>query len=325
MTSDASRDADAFVTRHLPLARTLGEQLTDLVTQPDAFVAALTTGLGGLADPVYDAEQRRVAPGPAVTMGVRWPLIHEIERTLRPALAETSSSLVLDLAIRLSREEVREVRLLALPCLRRSLVDDPERSWQTLRRLARSARDWIDVDALAEVYARGILAEPFRWAELEQLVYSDQPMERRLVGATLARIPLEVPPDERPLLDTDAALELIGQLMGDADFLVQKSLSWALRSWSRVDAQAVAGFLWQQADIAVLGADGHRAWVIRDAGQHQPPEVIDALRDRVAGIRKRPGAPSTSTAADVAAAFGLSALTDQTLATQGERFARSQP
>ena len=101
---------------------------------------------------------------------------------------------------------------------------------QALRRIARRARDWITVDALAEVYARAILAEPFRWAELEQLIYSDQPMERRLVGSTLARMPHEVPAAQRHKLDTSAALALIGQLIGDADDQVQKSLSWALRS-----------------------------------------------------------------------------------------------
>ena len=279
----------------------------------------------GLADAAYAAEQERVAPGSGSTIGVRWPLVHEIERQLKPAIAETSSALLVDLAIRLSGAPTREVRLFALPCLRRSLRDDPERSWQVLRRIARAARDWITVDALAEVYARGVLAESFRWAELEQLVYSDERMERRLVGSTLARLPYEVPAARRDELDVQSALGLIGQLMGDADDQVQKSLSWALRSWSRIDARAVAGFLWEQADIAVQEQDGHRAWVIRDAGQHQPAEVVTALRDRVSGIRKRPGAPSTSTATAVAASFGVAAMADHAIAQQGDRYARSRP
>jgi 3-methyladenine DNA glycosylase AlkD len=324
LTSDVSQQASALVAERLPVAHALGLALADLVTQPNDFVAALTAGLRDLADPAYAAEQARVAPGSGSTIGVRWPLIHELERALRPALAETSSSRVLDLAIWLSGAETREVRLFALPCLRRSLTDDPEQSWQTLRRIARRARDWITVDSLAEVYARGILAEPFRWAEMEQLVYSDQPMERRLVGATLARLPYEVPAARRQELDVAAALALVGQLMGDAEDQVQKSLSWALRSWSRVDAQAVAVFLGEQADIAVATDDGYRAWVIRDAGQHQPPQVVTALRDRVAGIRKRAGTPSTSTAATVAASFGVGAMADQAVAQQGDRYARSR-
>lgn len=322
--SDVSLRADAFVAAQLPTATALGVALSDLVTEPDAFLTALTAGLGTLADPAYAAEQERVAPGSGVTIGVRSPLIRELERQLRPALREASSSLVVDLAVRLAGAPSREVRLFALPCLRQGLRDDPERSWQVLRQMARAARDWISVDSIAEVYARGILAEPFRWAEMEQLVYSDQRMERRLVGATLARMPHEVPMDNRSALDVNAALSLIGQLMGDADDQVQRSLSWALRSWSRVDAPAVAGFLWQQADIAVQEQDGHRAWVIRDAGQHQPAEVVSALRDRVAGVRKRPNSPSTSTASAVATSFGVAALADQAVAQQGDRYARSR-
>jgi 3-methyladenine DNA glycosylase AlkD len=324
VTSEVSLRASAFVAERLPIAHRLGLTLADLVTQPAEFMATLTTGLSELADATYNAEQERVAPGSGMTIGVRWPLIHEVERALRPALAETSSSLVLELALWLSGAESREVRLFALPCLRQSLVDDPERSWQALRRIARRARDWITVDSLAEVYARGILAESFRWAELEQLIYSDQAMERRLVGSTLARMPHEVPTAQRHKLDTVATLALIGQLMGDADDQVQKSLSWALRSWSRVDAPAVAAFLWAQADLAVRDEDGYRAWVIRDAGQHQPADVVSALRDRITGIRKRTGSPSTSTAAAVAATFGVAAMADQAVAQQGDRYARSR-
>jgi 3-methyladenine DNA glycosylase AlkD len=311
------------VADRMPVAHELGVSLVDLVTQPDAFLGTLTDGLAGLADGAYAAEQERVAPGSGLVIGVRWPLVHEVERALRPALRETSASIVLDLAARLSDAPTREVRLFALPCLKRTIVDDPERSWQTLRRLARVARDWISVDAIAEVYARGILAESFRWAELEQLVYSDQRMERRLVGSTLARLPYEVPGDRRATLDTDRALALIGQLMGDADDQVQKALSWAIRSWSRVDARAVAAFLTDEAEIAVEGDDGYRAWVIRDAAQHQPAEVVSRLRDRVSGIRKQPGSPSTSTAATVAATFGVAAQADQAVAQQGDRYARS--
>ena len=68
--------------------------------------------------------------------------------------------------------------MLARPCLLRALPDEPERTWQLMRRLGARAGDWIEVDALAQAWAVGVLAEPFRWAELEQLVYSVSVMER---------------------------------------------------------------------------------------------------------------------------------------------------
>ena len=84
------------------------------------------------------------------------------------------------------------MRLFSHVALRRSLAGDPERSWQVIRRLARRASDWVSVDSLADLTARGILLEPYRWAELEQLVYSPHKWERRLVGSTLAELPFRL-------------------------------------------------------------------------------------------------------------------------------------
>jgi hypothetical protein len=126
--SEATVAANAFVAAHLRDAARLGERLADLVTDPVAFQATLARGLGSLADDTYAAAQERVAPGSGTVLGVRWPLLHEIGRTLRPALRETSSSLVLDLATRLARTGVtREERLMALPCLRACPSSTPAR------------------------------------------------------------------------------------------------------------------------------------------------------------------------------------------------------
>jgi hypothetical protein len=49
--------------------------------------------------------------------------------------------------------------------------------------------------------------------------------------------------------------------------------------------------------------DGHRAWVIRDALTKLDPAHAAGLRARLDGLRRRPGAPSTSAAAATAARF----------------------
>lgn len=332
MTSEATLRATAFVDEHLPEARELGAALAELTEDPELFTRTLTDGLQRLSDPVYAGEQERVAPGSGATIGVRWPLVHAIERALRVPLAELSSSSALWLAQRLARSEYREVRLFSLPALLRALTDDPERAWQLMRRLARGARDWISVDSLADVYAAGILAEPFRWAEIEQLVYSEHRMERRLVGSTLARMPHCFTPAARRAGAASAiaprALEIAAQLMGDADDQVQKALSWAIREWSRVAPQPTERLLVDQARIAAGSADGNRAWVIRDALTLIDPASAADLRVRLAGIRRRPGAQSTSPAAQASAAFlaatlaADATLTDRAVAMQGERFAR---
>ena len=68
---------------------------------------------------------------------------------------------------------------------------------------------------------------------------------------------------------------------------------------------ATADALRAETELAVRTGDGHRAWVIRDTPvQARSGRRRRAPRARLAGIRKRAGAPSTSAAAEAAARFG---------------------
>jgi 3-methyladenine DNA glycosylase AlkD len=322
LTSEATLRARALVAERLPEARGLGQALAELIDEPDAFVAVLREGLARLADDAYAREQERVAPGSGAVVGVRWPLVAAAERQLRPFLREVSSASAVSLAERLATEQEREVRLFSHVPLRRSLPDDPERSWQLMRRLARAASDWISVDTLAELYADGVLLERFRWAELEQLVYSASTWERRLVGATVARLPFAVPRHRRVELVPLPALDLIGSLIGDSEPDVQKSLSWALRSWREVDAAGMEALIEVEAARARRQNDGHRAWVLRDAltAPGNDPSFVARIRRLLEGVRRQANSPSTSRGAEVAAGFrGIEELTDRAIELQGER------
>lgn len=322
MTSEATARAQAFVNEHLPEARGLGESLSELIAYPDEFAEALRAGLGRLADSAYAAEQERVAPGSGAVFGVRGPLVAAVLRRLRPALAETSPALTLGLAGRLAAEEEREFIFFTQLALERSLATDPERTWQLMRRLARRAPDWIRVDTLAELFAKGILLEPVRWAELEQLVYSASRWERRLVGSTVARLPFAVERPLRPRLRDIPALEVVRQLIGDAEPDVQKALAWALRSWLEVDREGVRALIWTETELAQTASDGNRAWVLRDALTAPTIEAPFAkeIRDRLVHVRRQPGMASTSRAAEVAQRFaGLDRLSDGAIDIQGDR------
>lgn len=322
MTSEVTQRARALVETRLPAARGLGDSLTELIDDPEAFVAVLREGLADLADDAYAAEQERVAPGSGKVFGVRNPLLATVARQLRRPLAESSAASALWLAERLCAEEEREFVLFSHVALRRSLPNDPERTWQLIRRLGRRANEWISVDSLAELVAQGILLESFRWAELEQLVYSASRWERRLVGSTIARLPYELPHDRRSMLAGTPGLTLIKSLIGDAEPDVQKALSWALRSWLEVDPRGVRELIRAAADHARTADDGHRAWVLRDAltAPSIEPGFAAEIRQRLNGVRRHANSPSTSSAATVASSFaGLGALADQAVSQQGDR------
>ncbi|MEO6350002.1 MAG: DNA alkylation repair protein [Candidatus Limnocylindrales bacterium] len=322
MPSATTERANAFVAEHLPGARGLGEALAELIEEPDEFVEILREGLSRLADVNYAKEQERVAPGPAELFGVRNPLMAALARQLREPLRESSSSSAIWLAERLATEPEREIVLLSHVPLARAISNDPEQCWQLMRRLAHRAQDWIAVDELAELYAKGILLERFRWAELEQLVYSPYKWERRLVGSTIARLPLELPEDVRHQLKDSPGLMLIKSLLGDAEPDVQKALSWALRGWNDVDQTGVDTLLRTESSSARTNNDGYRAWVLRDAltWPGTDPLLVRDVREELASVRKQRGADSTSEASAVARGFiGLERLGSQAVAMQGSR------
>ncbi len=228
--SPVTQRAVAFVAQHKPAAEDLGRSLAELTGDPEAFARALNEGLATLADPEYLEGQRRIAPGIGDVIGVRWPLIEAVKRGFRESTRGDRTSTWLFVADRLLREPPLEPRWFSFGMLERTIEDEPERTWQLVRRAAREASDWITVDALAHVAGKGILNEAYRWAELEQLVYSPSRWERRLVGSTVATTPFVDHRRGREPIVAANGLNLIRQLIGDDEPDVQKALAWALRS-----------------------------------------------------------------------------------------------
>ncbi len=300
-TSDITARAVSLVAARKPAAERLGAHVAELTADPDAFTRALAAGFADLSDEEYREGSRRIAPGIGPIYGVRWPLSAAVERSFRAATRGERPAGYLELAERLFAEPQLEPRWFAFGLLDRLLPVDPERAWQLLRRAAREASDWITVDSLAHPYGRGIILEAYRWAELEQLIFSPSPWERRLVGSTIATLPfVDKAAGRRPQVAVHG-LGLIGDLIGDAEPNVQKALAWALRSLVLVDPDAVLDFVQREASLAASTDDGYRAWVLRDALLKLPSGPAAAIRSELATIRRRSGAPATSEAAAIGA------------------------
>lgn len=298
---EASRD---LVRAREARARDLGEQLAADLGDPSQFATDIAAAFREVADLDYRAGQAFVAPGIGPTHGVRTPVQVALRKGFQKASRRASPAELLLVADRLLRVPEREARWFAITTLQRTLPREPERTWQLLRRAANDADDWITVDTLAHPFGKGILAEPYRWAELEQLTVSPSRWERRLVGSTIATMTHGDRRSGRGAEVVSEALPLLAVLMGDAEPDVQKALSWAYRSLAQIDRAATTDALRTQADLAADAADGHRAWVVRDSLTKLDHAEADALRSRLAGIRKRPGAGPTSEAAATASRFG---------------------
>ena len=178
VASPTTERARALVESRSARAVEIGHEAGAIAGDPAGVARVLRAGLSELADPEYLAGQRRVAPGIGPILGVRRPLLRAVSRGLRASTRRDRSTTLLDVAERLLREELLELHWIAFDILERTMATDPEVSWQLVRSAARRAGDWITVDSLAHVVGRGILAEPYRWAELEQLVFSSSRWER---------------------------------------------------------------------------------------------------------------------------------------------------
>ena len=306
--SPTTAHARAFVTARRARAAMLGRALAEHVHEPDLLADGLRRALTELADPTYRAGQAYVAPGIGPTFGVRNPLLAALGRGFRAATRRDSRTTLLLAADRLLREPEMEPRWFALGLLSDALQREPERTWQILRRIGREATDWITVDTLAHVAASGILREPYRWAELEQLVLSPSRWERRLVGSTIATMPFADRHGGRTPEVVARGLAILELLMGDDEPDVQKALSWAYRNLASIEPTQTVTALETQTGIAARTGDGHRAWVIRDTLTKLPPDVATALRAGLAGLRRHPGDPATSRAAATAAQFDTMGL-----------------
>jgi 3-methyladenine DNA glycosylase AlkD len=281
-----------------------GTALAELVTDPATFADRLRAAFVELADPTYRDGQQFVAPGIGLTHGVRTPYQAALRRSLLKATKRDSPSNLLLLADRLLREPELEARWLGLSILEKTVLTEPERSWQLLRRAASEAADWITVDSLAHPVGKGILRQPHRWEELEQLTISPSRWERRLVGSTIATIPFVDHRAGRTPEVAQRSLQLLSLLIGDREPDVQKALAWAYRSMAMVDPLATAAALDAEATAAAGSDDGHRAWVIRDALPKVDPEAAAGIRARLRSVRRRADAPSSSKAAALAERFG---------------------
>lgn len=289
-----------FIAENMAKAVALGDHLTDLAQAPNAFLADIHNGFAQMADPAAAAGIRAVAPTIGPVLGVRLPLLEATFKQFRKSIKNVPAAALFDIADHLQGEEAAEFHWFGMWMLERLLAADPDRAWQMMRWAARDASDWISVDTLAHPYALGLLLESKRWSDVQQLVHSSSRWERRLVGATVATLPHIKRVGAKDKRVAGSCLMLIGQLMGDPEPDVQKALSWALRSLAPIDPAGVVAFATKEAEQARSTKDGGRAWVIKDALPKLPPEAQATLKLMLAGVRRRPSAPSQMHAAAAA-------------------------
>ncbi len=277
-TSDVTARAVAFVAAHRDPAEELGASLADLSNDPDAFAKALTRGLAALADPEYLAGQQRIAPGIGPVHGVRWPLLAAVSRGFRNPTRGDRPTPLLFIADRLYHERELEARWFAFGLLERTLDGETERTWQLLRRAARQAGGWIEVQS-----SRGNGSQFEVWLPLTDAEAMDAAAPQAAAGAERGQetlLVVEDQPDVRRmslsilkasgyrLLETgnaEQALALSANYSGKIDLLVTDVIMPGLNGRQLADR-----LVEERPGLKVLYTSGYTADVIALHGSLEP-------------------------------------------------------
>jgi 3-methyladenine DNA glycosylase AlkD len=199
------------------------------------------------ADPQRREVTSKYFPTALQILGVPVPEIRKTARRLRGELKGDPPHVVLEMALRLKDMPILEVWQVAYELL------DMRRDARDLlgigkvRLLGKGNDNWASVDAFSVLVSGPVWREggiPDR--EVVAWTSSKDRWWRRT--ALVSTVPLNLP-SRGGSGDVDRTLGICDRLAGDADPMVAKALSWALRSLISVDRGAVEGFLATHGDM----------------------------------------------------------------------------
>ena len=205
------------------------------------------------------------------------PALHALLRDLSKQLEDCSARVVVQIAFDLIKRDEHVYRFLACALIFHHRGAFERLSLREIERLGRGIDSWGDVDVFA-----GYIAGPawrvgrlkdsqiHRWAKSRDrwwrrtALVSTVALNRKSCGGTG---------------DVRRTLEVCQILVGDADDMVVKALSWALRELIRHDARAVRKFLAIHEDVLARR-------VVREVGNKLKTGVKNPRSSRLCGAPK---------------------------------------
>jgi 3-methyladenine DNA glycosylase AlkD len=200
--------------------------------EPEGY-ARLTAALNAFADPQRAAQEKRYQKSSWEHWGVALP---KMDAAIRATVADLGQGDSLQLAARLWREPVWDLRIVAGRLLARRAVAPDADVWAFVTQRMGDLDGWAIADNLAVVGGRCLLADPARLESVESWVDSPHLWTRR---AALV-FTLAWTKDGR---DPARMLGWAARLAPDRQWFIQKAIGWWLRELSKRDPQRVCRFL----------------------------------------------------------------------------------
>lgn len=189
--------------------------------------------LAALADPARAAQEKRYQKSTWEHWGVALP---KMDQAIRVSLADLDQTASLELAARLWREPVWDLKIVASRILARKTIEPDAGVWRFVVERMVELDGWAVADNLAVVGGRCLLAAPQRLDRVEDWVASPHLWTRR--AALVFTLPWT-----KEARDPERMLGWAARLASDRQWFIQKAIGWWLRELSKRDPARVRRFL----------------------------------------------------------------------------------
>lgn len=150
-----------------------------------AEVAAITAALEARRDPAYEWGMRRTVPSQLPAHATRVPDIRKVASEWRKGHKGVEVGELFELCDALWATGWREERLVAIDLAHATRAAREAVDWDRLERWSSDIDNWEQVDHLADVTGRLLIADRTLLAETKALESSENPWQRRLGLVTL--------------------------------------------------------------------------------------------------------------------------------------------
>jgi 3-methyladenine DNA glycosylase AlkD len=200
--------------------------------------ARIVVALRAVGDPAEGESLRSYLGSPLPVLGVRTPGLRQVARDVRGRLGPAPGGRLLDLLAALWNGASYEERSVAIELLMAYPDRNDARTFRLADRWVDSATGWALSDSLAAgPIARMVAAEPGRFRELLRWTRSPNFWRRRAATYALG--------DWVRVGDLDRPFRLLGRLVADPEFWVQRAVGTWLRECWKKDRPRAERFLRQ--------------------------------------------------------------------------------
>jgi len=204
---------------------------------PATIAASAESKLKHALRPLGDPKRAEWEKGYQKSHWAHWGVaLPGMDAAIRETLGDLTQKEALSLCVRLWREPVWDLKIVAGRILARKSVEPDAKVWAFVTERLADLDGWAVADNLAMAGSRCLIADPRRLDAVEQWTHSPHLWTRR--AALVFTLPWT-----KEKRDPERMLGWAARLAEDRQWFIQKAVGWWLRELSKRDPERVRRFL----------------------------------------------------------------------------------